>query len=148
MKSKMINVGIRLLLASQVIAISVTVAGEETVDIGRNEYRNKCAICHGQSGKGDGSAVDFLKVAPSDLTTLSKQSGGVFPVDRVIAIIDGRQVVKGHGTRDMPIWGNDYRREKVEAAEYFFDAPYNMEMYARARILALIDYLNRIQEKE
>ena len=88
-----------------------------------------------------------MKIAPSDLTVLSKNNGGVFPVERVISIIDGRDFVKGHGTRDMPIWGKDYSLEKVEAAEYYFDAPYNMELYVRARILALIDYLNRIQVK-
>ena len=88
-----------------------------------------------------------MKRAPTDLTVLSKNNGGVFPFDRVYAVIDGRQVVKGHGERDMPIWGNDYQTEKAEAAEHFFDVPYDMNMYVRVRILALIDYLNRIQTK-
>jgi mono/diheme cytochrome c family protein len=117
------------------------------VDLGKQEYQNKCAICHGQSGKGDGGIIDLLKKAPSDLTVLSKKNGGVFPFDRVYAVIDGREVVKGHGDRDMPIWGKDYSTEKVRAAEHYFDVPYDMEMYVRARILSLIDYLNRLQSK-
>lgn len=122
-------------------------AGKEKVDLGKREYMNKCAVCHGQGGRGDGGAIDILKRTPADLTTLSKTNGGVFPVDRVYAVIDGREMVKGHGERDMPIWGNDYQRERVAADEYYFDSPYTMEMYVRARILALIDYLHRIQAR-
>ena len=116
-------------------------------DAGKREYMNRCAVCHGQSGKGDGGAIDILKAAPSDLTTLSKKNGGVFPLDRVTAVIDGRQAVKGHGSRDMPIWGTEYSMEKAKADEHFGDMPYNMEMYVRSRILALTDYLHRIQVK-
>jgi mono/diheme cytochrome c family protein len=120
---------------------------KDKFDIGKREYLNRCAVCHGQSGKGDGGALDILKTAPADLTTLSKKNGGVFPVDRVTAVIDGRQLVKGHGSRDMPIWGKEYSTETEKADEYFYGMPYTMEMYVRARILALVDYLNRIQSK-
>lgn len=135
------------LVASLCLAGNVTAAGKEKVDQGKREYMNKCAVCHGQSGKGDGGVADVLKVAPTDLTMLSKKNGGVFPFERVLMSIDGRQVVKGHGDRDMPVWGSDYSREKVQAGEYYFDAPYDMEMYARMRILSIIDYLHRIQAK-
>lgn len=119
-------------------------------DPGKREYLNSCAACHGASGKlaaGEGAGVEFLKRTPADLTTLAKKNGGVFPFDRVYAIIDGRQAVSGHGSRDMPMWGDRYSRETVKANEYYVDVPYDMEMYTRARILALIDYLNRLQAK-
>lgn len=119
----------------------------ERFDTGKGEYMNRCAVCHGQSGKGDGGAIDILNTPPADLTTLSKKNGGVFPIERVYAVIDGRHMVKGHGTRDMPIWGKDYSTETVKADEYFAGMPYNMEMYVRARILSLADYLYRIQAK-
>lgn len=119
----------------------------EPIDLGKSEYMEKCAVCHGQSGRGDGGAIDILKSAPANLTVLSKNNSGNFPFARVYAVIDGREPVVGHGTRDMPIWGNAYKTEKVEAAEYYFDIPYNLEMYARTRILSLIDYLYRIQSK-
>ena len=120
---------------------------KDRFDPGKREYMNRCAVCHGASGKGDGGAIDILKTAPTDLTTLSRKNGGVFPYDRVYAVIDGRQAVKGHGSREMPIWGRDLSTETVRAGEHFVDVPYNMEMYVRSRILALIDYLNRIQTK-
>ncbi len=122
-------------------------AGKERVDPGKQEFESKCAVCHGQSGKGDGGMMDVLNRAPSNLTVLSKNNGGVFPVDRLHSVIDGREMVKGHGTRDMPVWGYTYSMEGARAAEMYVDVPYTMEMYVRARVLSLIDYLNRIQVK-
>jgi hypothetical protein len=42
----------------------------------------------------------------------------------------------------MPIWGREYA---LTAGEYYGDAPYDANAFVRARILALIDYLNRLQ---
>lgn len=116
-------------------------------DLGKIEYMNSCAFCHGQDGKGTGGINDLLKKSPTDLTTLSKKNNGVFPSARVYAVIDGREAVKAHGDRDMPAWGGRYSSDSIKAAEYYMDVPYDAEMYARARILSLIDYLNRMQVK-
>lgn len=116
-------------------------------DLGKGEFENSCALCHGKDGKGTGAINDLLKKAPTNLTTLAKMNNGVFPVDRVYAVIDGREMVKGHGDRDMPAWGNRYSSDSVKAAEYYMDVPYDADMYARSRVLSLIDYINRIQVK-
>lgn len=116
-------------------------------DLGKREYENSCALCHGKDGKGTGAINDLLKRKPTDLTTLAKRNNGVFPVDRVHAMIDGRETIAAHGERDMPAWGARYSADSVKAAEYYMDVPYDAEMFARARILSLIDYLNRIQAK-
>jgi hypothetical protein len=44
----------------------------------------------------------------------------------------------------MPTWGNAYR---IKAAEYYLDSPYDPEAFVRARILALIEYISRLQVK-
>ena len=49
-----------------------------------------------------------------------------------------------HGTREMPVWGRDYG---IEAGEYYMEVPYDREAYVRGRILALIEYINRLQAK-
>lgn len=116
-------------------------------DLGKREYENSCALCHGKDGKGTGAINDLLKQRPTDLTTLAKRNKGVFPVDRLYAVIEGGETIAGHGDRDMPAWGNRYSSDSVKAAEYYMDVPYDGEMYARARILSLIDYLSRIQAK-
>jgi hypothetical protein len=96
-----------------------------------------------QEAKTDPGAS--LKVTPPDLTVLAKNNGRVFPTDRISSsVIDGRAQIATHGTRDMPIWGTRYA---VNAAEHFFDAPYDQEAYIRAHILILVDYLNRVQQK-
>lgn len=121
--------------------------GKAKFDMGKREYESRCAVCHGAKGLGDGSYGELLKKPAANLTLLKKQNGGVFPFDRVYAMIDGREMVKGHGDRDMPVWGKDYSLETAKAGEYYMDVPYDMEMYVRSRILALIDYLNRLQAK-
>jgi hypothetical protein len=44
----------------------------------------------------------------------------------------------------QPIWGMRYA---VSAAERFAHIPYAQEAYIRARVLRLMDYLYRIQQK-
>lgn len=122
-------------------------ARAKRADLGQAEFREHCVVCHGVEGAGNGSYVELLKKAPPDLTTLARRNGGVFPFDRVFGVIDGRDMVKAHGDRDMPIWGTRYGAEGGKAAEYYGDMPYDMEMYARTRILALVDYLSRLQKK-
>jgi hypothetical protein len=49
----------------------------------------------------------------------------------------GEQQVAGHGTREMPVWG-----------EYYWELPYVFsEAYVRARVLAVIEYIYRLQDK-
>lgn len=113
-------------------------------DLGQREYMSNCASCHGVDGKGAGPNKPYLSKSPSDLTMLARGNGGVLPVARMYEVIEGNKDVVGHGSRDMPTWGLDYR---VKAAEYYVDMPYNPEVYVRGRILSLIDYISRIQAK-
>ena len=136
----------KLIGASAMIfaATGVTTAfAADKVDLGKREYDSNCIACHGKDLKG-GAYVDFLKVTPPDLTQLSKKNGGVFPLERVYGVIDGRYEVKGHGQREMPIWGKTYQ---IKAGEFYADSYYDPETFIRGRILALIDYINRMQAK-
>lgn len=76
--------------------------------LGKHLFRSFCASCHGQAAQGDGSIADMLRVPPADLTKLAAENGGEFPFQRSVAIIDGRENVKGHGTSDMPAWGDAF----------------------------------------
>ena len=86
------------------------------------------------------------------MTVLAKKNNGVFPFNSVREIIDGRKTVVAHGTRDMPIWGDRYAPEPSKGliprpSENILSLFYDPEAVVRMRILAVIDYLNRIQEK-
>jgi mono/diheme cytochrome c family protein len=120
---------------------SATLAQQKT-DLGKREYDNNCAACHGRDGKGGGSITDLLKRSPPDLTTMTKRNGGIFPVASAYDVIEGAG--GAHGSRDMPIWGQEYSQK---AAEYYMDVPYNQEAYVRVRLLSLVEYLNRLQVK-
>lgn len=113
----------------------------QRTDFGKREFETNCATCHGTSGKGNGPIVDLLKRSPPDLTQLAKKNQGVFPMDRLYEVIEGANV-PSHGSRDMPIWGRDYR---IKDAEYYMDTPYNADALVRGRILALLEYINRLQ---
>ena len=113
------------------------------VDFGKREFMSNCASCHGPGGKGDGPLTDLLTKSPPDLTRLAARNGGVLPIARLYEVIDGTGVAS-HGSRDMPVWGLDY---KTQAAEHYMEAPYDPEAYTRGRILALLEYINRLQAK-
>jgi mono/diheme cytochrome c family protein len=115
-------------------------AAQAKVDIGKREFESNCAVCHGKDGKGNGPYAEQLKRSLPDLTTMAKRNGGVFPVSKTYEVIEGAG--KGHGTRDMPVWGLDYT---IQASEAMPDLPYNQAMYVRTRIMALLEYLNQLQ---
>jgi len=71
-------------------------------------FANDCATCHGPDGRGDGPVAAVMKITPTDLATLAKD--GSFPYSRVYRAIDGRDLPLAHGTREMPIWGDRYKR--------------------------------------
>ncbi len=123
---------------------TVAIAQTPKADLGKKEYDLQCSICHGADAKGNGFLGATLKVVPPDLTVLTRKNGGVFPAERVSGVIDGRVQIASHGSPEMPIWGTRYA---VNAAEHFFDVPYDQEAYVRAHLLLLIDYLSRIQQK-
>lgn len=76
---------------------------------GARLYQRFCASCHGQHGHGDGPVAESLKVMVPDLTRIARRHGGTFPADQMRRIIDGRAVQSPHGSRDMPVWGYEFR---------------------------------------
>lgn len=130
---------------AMLISLSANALAAEKVDVGKSEYEAACAVCHGRSGKGDDGPLKSLLARPvPNLTVLAKNNNGVFPFDRVYKIIDGREEVKAHGPRDMPVWGRAF---SMQSSIYFENyPPHDTESAARSRILALTEYLYRLQE--
>jgi mono/diheme cytochrome c family protein len=120
----------------------VAVAQEdEIIAGGKSKYEKYCANCHGRSAKGDGPFAAMLVIKPADLTQLSKQNGGQFPFWRAYRMIDGREEVRGHGTRAMPMWGFIFQVEEGEST-----GPYQEDL-VRGRVWQLVYFLESIQEK-
>lgn len=129
-------------LACAMASMAAAALAQPKADLGKREYETKCAVCHGVDGKGLGPYAEQLKRKLPDLTLLARKNGGVFPVSRTYDTIEGAG--KGHGTRDMPVWGIDYT---VQAAEVLPELPYNQALYIRTRITSLVEYLNQLQVK-
>ena len=107
------------------------------VEVGRTEFAQYCASCHGADARGAGPVATVLITPPADLTRIAARRGGAFPADEIAAWIDGRLAPPAHGTREMPVWG-------VRLAEGLPPGELSQDL-VRGRILTLVDYLRSIQ---
>lgn len=135
-----------IVLAAALVAIPSLSYAEQTEDIGKREYFNSCAVCHGDKGKGDGPLVVWLKKPATDLTKIQKENAGVFPFDRLYQVVDGREAVAAHGPRDMPVWGERYKREAMGFLGVI-TTPNRVDSFVRGRIIALLGYIYTLQAK-
>lgn len=128
------------------ISTGIRAADEDfTVKFGKSEFGERCAVCHGTEAKGDGALADLLTLPPPDLTKISQRNNGKFPILDIYQAIDGRRGLRAHGTMEMPLWGNYYKREASEIPSGPHDV--NYEEIVHGRILALVYYLQSIQEE-
>ena len=117
--------------------------GQERFAATADEFRNSCASCHGEDGRGAGYLTRvFRGVDPGDLTQLSKNNEGVFPLERVFELIDGRKEVAAHGERKMPVWGDRYMMQSMIRLG---PGP-TSDFVVRKRVLELVYYIQSIQE--
>jgi mono/diheme cytochrome c family protein len=128
-------------------------AHAEDADVGKGEFQSSCASCHGTDARGKGPVSSQLKVPPPDLTVLAKNNNGEFPTSAVYGIIEGSKTIPAHGNREMPIWGE--RFNPIVNLPHYVDPSYwklagpdqSPEVVVKKRILSVIDYLSRIQQK-
>jgi len=111
----------------------------EVIAGGEIEYHNACAVCHGADARGNGIMSRYLTVKPTNLRQLRVIPGGSFPFWEVYRKIDGQSEIRGHGTRDMPIWGDRFRAQAGGDGK-------SAQSQAAGRILSLVFYLQYIQE--
>ena len=76
---------------------------------GKQLYWRFCAACHGEGGRGDGPVAAVFKSKVPDLTLIATRPS-VSLRAQIAQSIDGRTVVGAHGTRTMPVWGEDFSR--------------------------------------
>lgn len=107
------RVGLTALFA---VSIQAALAQQgDAIEEGRLQFIDKCAVCHGQEGKGDGVLASTLNQQPADLTRLSERNGGTFPRTKAFKKIWGRgeEIISTHDMSEMPAFyiapmlGND-----------------------------------------
>lgn len=96
---------------------TINVSKTSPVD-GKAMYASYCTPCHGVDGKGNGQLSSSLKRKPTDLTTLSKNNGGVYPATRVAGVLSHGASTSGHNKSGMPEWaitlGNMDQNNKLD----------------------------------
>ena len=153
LKKRKVGFAVLLALLGLAVALGPTdVVGQEPDENpgfmaakGRITYGRYCANCHGADGKGGGSIAKFLKIPPTDLTMIEPDEEGNFPQQRLSEIIDGQSEVRGHGSREMPIWGDVFKNPLSEA---YATGDESGEDRAQRMIRELIYYLETIQAKQ
>ena len=103
----------RALFIAMVLVGNAGLAADLPEMSGQELYRRFCASCHGLSGQGDGPVASVLRVEVPDLTSIARRHGGTFPRELIERIIDGRHILGAHGTRTMPIWGEELARSQI-----------------------------------
>lgn len=102
--------------------------------VGSELFRFYCANCHGTDARGRAAMTESRPAAP-DLTELAQRNGGMFPRERVEAIIKhGQSSVPAHGPGNMPVWGAIFRSLEPN------------DTLVEIRIENLVQYLESIQE--
>ncbi|MEI9900903.1 MAG: cytochrome c [Hyphomicrobium sp.] len=109
-----------------------------SLELGEALFKERCAACHGEDATGNGPAAGAMRVAPANLTEISKRASGKFPAVRVVEIITYGGDIAAHGSGPMPVWGRVFSEEggrgKIGAAR------------SRQAIIALKRYLESIQK--
>jgi len=118
--------------------LEVVPPSHSTPSSGKQMFKDYCAACHGIEGKGDGPAVEFLKVPPPDLTTMANRYNEKSVAQRVQGVLrfGPESKANAHGTIDMPLWGQAFRSLNPDN-----------QAVAKLRIYNLSKYVDSMQQK-
>ena len=124
-----------VLVSTAAFGQAVSKPDRAAIDRGKTTFKESCAACHGEGGRGNGPAADAMKQRPSNLTRFTREKG-VFPASDIQASIKGTSAVVAHGAPGMMVWG----------ALFLADANGN-QAKADARIADLVAFIESIQVK-
>ncbi len=90
--------------------------------LGKTIFEERCAPCHGESGRGDGANAFFLNPKPRDFTTgtykIRTTESGSIPTDDDIR----RSITLGLPGTGMPPWGKFIHGDSLDALVSFVKA--------------------------
>jgi mono/diheme cytochrome c family protein len=138
MNKTWINLMMGVGLAGSVALAAGTANAEDRAEA---DYVNYCAACHGVDLTGNGPMASAMKVKPTDLTLLAKNSSGTFPYVKLVRTIDGSMEtgsLRSHSSHEMPVWGDVFRRDA--------STDDNSYVAAQARIMNIVTYLSSKQK--
>ena len=108
-------------------------SGSDNPSVGKEIFDNHCAECHGPAGNV--RLADQHDPKTPDLRRIAERSPqGRLPRIMLAEIIDGRRIDQAHGSRTMPIWGEQLGVEGNGTAD--------------EKVKALVNYVESIQIKK
>jgi mono/diheme cytochrome c family protein len=107
---------------------------------GLDDFIQYCAACHGTQARGDGPMSGVLSIPPTDLTILAGENDGEFPINAVIAKIDGRDPLLAHGS-EMPVYGQFFEGKGIVIRDEA-----GVPIMTSQPIVDLVTWLQSVQE--
>lgn len=103
-------VGASLCYSSQVLAHPLpTHIKEPTIDYGKEIFMQRCVLCHGKTGEGDGRMAKVIKSPPPfDLTASRLPDGYLKEI-----IVKGSEAMGR--SKHMPPWGDALHDVEIES---------------------------------
>ncbi len=129
----------RVLAVGVAACVAVASAARAADHPGKAAFDQYCASCHGTAADGTGPVAAEMKVAPPDLRKLGQKYGTPLPKPKLSELIDGREMLRAHGTSKMPVWGEKLVHNVPPTA--------NTEFFKRGTILVIVDYIETLQLK-
>lgn len=130
---------LRVWVLAAAVCVSIATTARAADHPGKAPYDQYCASCHGTAADGTGPVAAEMKISPANLRKLGQKYGTPLPKPDLREIIDGREMVRAHGTSDMPVWG--------EQLVHNVPPTVNSEFFKRGTIIVIVDYLETLQEK-
>ena len=127
-------------LTTLVAFLAASTACAQDVSPGEDIYLNNCAACHGVELDGRGGMTGVMLIKPKDLTILSRDNDGKFPLFQVIQRIDGRDPLVAHGS-PMPVFGPFFEGKGMTIRDED-----GVLVMTSQPIIDVIEWLERIQE--
>ena len=128
-----------LTLTVSALMAGPTIALAQDAAAGQELFRTHCATCHGIEATGHGPMAGVLVIKPVDLTQLRATNGGVFPTERVVRRIDGRDPLISHGS-PMPVYGFFF-----EGNDTALKTPSGQPLMTSRPIVDLVAFLQGLQ---
>jgi len=131
------------MLAGSAALFGASAMAQES-SVGQEIFIDRCAVCHGETGAGDGLVGELFDRKPKNLTLLEKENNGAFPFSEVYQSIDGRREIAGHGNSKMPVWGEYFMEDAITSRAI---DPKDAKVVTQGRILAVVYFLQSIQQR-
>ncbi|MCP5086501.1 MAG: cytochrome c [Rhodobacteraceae bacterium] len=131
---------IKFALTAVFLSISLSPSHADNSQLGQQIFVDHCAVCHGETAQGNGPMHSVLLIKPTNLTLLSAQNGGKFPLVRAIKRIDGRDPLVSHGS-PMPVYG-DY----FDGVDVALKTEAGQPIFTSEPVEQIIEWLRTLQE--